>query len=212
MALLLALLLLGATLREPVSPETWPLDTYVAAKIDSVTIVYEGQRWQLTREAVAHEQHTLQEAEQAVIGVVRSFSEMTGPDGVLWSGTDVAIEQQIIGEWPDSIITFYRPRGSLSTGREKRCTRAEDGSLPEVGKRYLFIGTKFLSEPWVLRGGNRLHRYLIEDELVASKGLPLDEFLEHIEAFLFHIGARPDTAAGSAEPAEVTADDLQPPN
>jgi len=183
----------------PVAPESWPLDTYVSAKLDSVAASRKVDREHWVQMAVSSEQSILRKGEHIVVGVVLPFSEVTASDGAAWTGTDVAVEQQLVGEWPDSTITFYRPRGHFSTGWERSHTRAEDASLPEVGRRYLFVGTRFFSEPHVLRGGNRFQRYLIEDGVVVSKGIPLAEFVEHVVSLLEATDLRIESVGSQSE-------------
>ena len=213
----LVALLLGLLVPVPVSPDTWPLDTYVTDKIDTYLSTlsgssYPGYRDNLLRQAVATEQNVFREAEVTLIGVVTSFSEMTAPDGSIWTGTDVSVEQCVAGECPESTITFFRPRGRFSTGWERSAiTRAEDGTHPEVGKRYMFVGLRFTHEPWVLRGGNRFQRYLIEDGIVVSKGVSAEEFVGQVESLLRHVRAQADSTTGIAEPME-DGDRPQPPN
>ena len=177
--------LVVAGLALPYAAETWPLDTAVVGALER-TLSVEGQKVSAYElgPSVASEQKSMLASDMVFIGTWESDEDyVVGPDGARCHAAWVSTELCLKGDCADS-VRLHRHADLTIFANAPLGTRQPDWSVPEVGKRYLFLAAADRDDPVFLYGGFGHRRYELADGIVVSKGVPESDFLAVVESLL----------------------------
>ena len=183
----------------------WPLDQEVLSQIESLHADSRMTAEEYAEAATKSELATVLSADVVVLGRVSSV-EAYERDKEIYTGITVDVEEYLKGRTDEDTVTISFFGGTIGDR-----TMTIEGSGPPwsgpftnwppvEGDRYVFLAEWRGEDGDFLSGGSPRRRYWIVDGQVVRKGMPEDEFLEVLRAYL------------APEPKGERASDGAPPN
>ena len=203
--LTVALLLLAAASPTGRELPDWPLDQKVLSQIESLDADSSMTDEEYAEAATETELRRVLSADLVVLGRVL-FVEPYERGKDIYTGITVDVEDYLRGRTDGDTVTFSYFGGTIG---DKTATVQGSGppwsgpftNYPPVeGDRYVFIGDWRGEGGDFLAGGDPRLRYWIIDGQVIRKGMPEDEFLGVLRAYL------------APEPKRESASEGAPPN